>query len=73
MKWNYKVGDKVEVGDQICEVETDKATLGFELQDPGYIAAILVPEGTKGVQVGKVSYSLRNDLEFSKADCCSSW
>jgi len=52
IKWNVKVGDHVVAGDAICDVETDKATLGFEVQDEGYIAAILVPEGTKGVAVG---------------------
>lgn len=29
--------------------------MAFEVQDSGYIAAILVPEGTKGVAVGKVT------------------
>jgi len=54
VKWNFKEGDKIDVGDQICDIETDKATLGFEMQDTGYIAKILVPDGTKGVKVGAV-------------------
>lgn len=29
-QWNVKEGDKVEVGDVICEIQTDKATVGFE-------------------------------------------
>jgi len=29
--------------------------MAFEVQESGYIAAILVPEGAKGVQVGKVT------------------
>lgn len=59
IKWNVKVGDKVGPGDQICDVETDKATLGFEMQDEGIVAAILVPEGTKGVKVGTVIFMRR--------------
>lgn len=54
MKWTKKEGDKVEPGDVICEVETDKATVGFEVQEEGYLAKILKPEGTKGVSVGEL-------------------
>lgn len=31
MKWLKKEGDKLEVGDVIADVETDKATVGFEV------------------------------------------
>lgn len=41
VKWNVKEGDHVDVGDSICEVETDKATVAFEATDKGYIAKIL--------------------------------
>lgn len=41
-KWNFKVGDKVEAGDILAEIETDKSTVGYELQDGGYIAGLLV-------------------------------
>lgn len=52
MKWIKKEGDALEAGDVIAEVETDKATVGFEVQDPGFLAKILVPEGTKDVPLG---------------------
>lgn len=38
----------------MCEIETDKATMGFETPEEGYLAKILIPEGTKGVPVGKL-------------------
>ncbi|KAK9158762.1 hypothetical protein Scep_005336 [Stephania cephalantha] len=52
-KWRKKEGDKIEVGDVICEIETDKATLEFESLEEGYLAKILVPEGSKDVPVGQ--------------------
>ncbi|KAB2010374.1 hypothetical protein ES319_D10G233800v1 [Gossypium barbadense] len=51
-KWTKKEGDKIEVGDIICEIETDKATLEFESLEEGYLAKILAPEGSKDVAVG---------------------
>ena len=44
-KWNVKEGDKVESGDVIAEVETDKATMEVEVFDDGTILKILVEEG----------------------------
>ena len=43
--WNVKEGDKVESGDVIAEVETDKATMEVEVFDAGTILKILVDEG----------------------------
>lgn len=51
-KYLKKIGDPITAGDVLCEVETDKATVGFEMQDEGFLAQILVPEGSKGVKVG---------------------
>nr|XP_043614968.1 dihydrolipoyllysine-residue acetyltransferase component 1 of pyruvate dehydrogenase complex, mitochondrial isoform X2 [Erigeron canadensis] len=52
-KWRKKEGDKIEVGDIICEIETDKATLEFESLEEGYLAKILAPEGSKDIAVGQ--------------------
>ncbi|XP_028090892.1 dihydrolipoyllysine-residue acetyltransferase component 1 of pyruvate dehydrogenase complex, mitochondrial isoform X2 [Camellia sinensis] len=52
-KWRKREGEKIEVGDVICEIETDKATLEFECLEEGYMAKILVPEGSKDVPVGQ--------------------
>ena len=48
-------GEKVEAGAVICDVETDKATVGFEVQEEGYLAKILLPAGSNDVGVGEVS------------------
>lgn len=50
-KWHVKAGDKIEPGQVIAEIETDKATMEVEAVDEGVIAEILVPEGSQGVKV----------------------
>lgn len=51
-KWLKKEGEAFKAGSIIAEVETDKATVGFEATDEGYLARILVPEGTADLPVG---------------------
>src|SRR5215210_265625 len=53
VKWHKKEGDKVKPGDEIVDVETDKATMPFEAADAGTLAHIAVREGEK-VAVGAV-------------------
>ena len=47
LKWLVKVGDKVDVGDPLAEVETDKATMEMVAFDDGTVGALYVEEGTK--------------------------
>ena len=47
-----KEGDKVNPGDILAEVETDKATVDFEMQESGFVAKLLVPEGAKDISIG---------------------
>uniref|UniRef100_A0AC34QQA1 Dihydrolipoamide acetyltransferase component of pyruvate dehydrogenase complex n=1 Tax=Panagrolaimus sp. JU765 TaxID=591449 RepID=A0AC34QQA1_9BILA len=54
VSWAKKEGDKLSEGDLLCEIETDKATMGFEVPEEGYLAKILLPEGTKDVKVGRL-------------------
>jgi pyruvate dehydrogenase E2 component (dihydrolipoamide acetyltransferase) len=53
-RWLVKVGDTVNSGDVMAEIETDKATMEFEAVDEGVIAEILIEEGSEGVKVGAV-------------------
>jgi len=54
VKWLKKEGDKIEVGDILCDIQTDKATLGYESQEEGFLAKIIVPDDSKGVKLGEV-------------------
>ena len=49
--WLKKVGDKIEEGDILAEIETDKATMEFEAVDEGIIGQIIVAEGSENVKV----------------------
>merc|ERR1719352_1207508 len=43
--WLMGVGDKVDAGDMVLVVESDKADMDVETYEEGYIAKILVGEG----------------------------
>lgn len=47
VKWHKQVGDSVEIGDVIADIETDKATMEMEACDDGVITEILISEGGK--------------------------
>src|SRR5712671_6689050 len=53
VKWHKKEGDKVRAGEELADVETDKATMPMEAYESGVLAHIAVPEGQK-VKVGGV-------------------
>src|SRR3954463_2322477 len=44
-KWTKKEGDKIQPGDIIAEVETDKANMDFPLEEEGVLLKLLVKEG----------------------------
>lgn len=51
VSWKFEEGQAFQAGDVICEVETDKATVDFEMTDDGVLAKILVGTGNE-VAVG---------------------
>ena len=60
-KWFVKEGDKVEPGDLLAEIETDKATMEFEAVEEGIIEKLLVSEGTEGVKVNSAIATLSGE------------
>jgi pyruvate dehydrogenase E2 component (dihydrolipoamide acetyltransferase) len=61
VSWTKKVGDSVAPGDVLCEVETDKATMAWEAQEEGVVAAILLADGAREVPVGQPALVLVED------------
>ena len=49
-----KEGDHFKPGDILAQIETDKAPVDYEMQDEGYIAKLLFPEGAKDVKLGEI-------------------
>ncbi|XP_043268207.1 dihydrolipoyllysine-residue acetyltransferase component of pyruvate dehydrogenase complex-like [Venturia canescens] len=52
VKWIKRVGDPIQAGDALADIQTDKAVMTFEMDDDSVLAKIIVPEGTKDVKVG---------------------
>jgi pyruvate dehydrogenase E1 component beta subunit len=53
-RWHKKEGERVEPGDVLAEIETDKATMEVEAVDEGVLGKILVPDGAEGVKVNEI-------------------
>ncbi|MDP2436390.1 MAG: pyruvate dehydrogenase complex dihydrolipoamide acetyltransferase [archaeon] len=54
VQWKKAVGARVQPGDLLCIIETDKATIDFEAVEEGFLAAVLVKDGTRDVPVGSL-------------------
>ena len=55
------MGDAVAPGDVLASIETDKAVVDFEMQEEGFVAKLMYPEGTKDVELGKTVAILVED------------
>lgn len=53
VKWHKKEGEQVSSGDEVADVETDKATMPMEAYESGTLAYIAVKEGER-VAVGQL-------------------
>lgn len=53
VKWNKKIGDTIEPGDSLADIQTDKAVMTFEMDEDAILAKILVEEGSE-VTVGQI-------------------
>jgi pyruvate dehydrogenase E1 component beta subunit len=50
-KWLKREGERVEAGEILAEIETDKATMEIEAVETGVLSRILTPEGSERVAV----------------------
>src|SRR6478609_3858471 len=45
LQWLKQVGDEIAVGDELVEIETDKANMAYEADVAGILTEILAEEG----------------------------
>ncbi|MGH2923788.1 MAG: biotin/lipoyl-containing protein, partial [Solirubrobacterales bacterium] len=53
LKWLKEVGDEVAVGDELVEIETDKANMVYEADEAGTLSEIVADEG-ETLPIGQV-------------------
>jgi len=66
LSWMKKVGDEIAVGDEIVEIETDKANMAYESDVAGTLTEILAQEGETlpiGSPIAKVGDSDGSEKE----------
>ena len=51
--WKKSPGERIEAGDILCEIETDKAQMDFEASEDGYLVKVIREEGSREVAVGE--------------------
>ncbi|EER22015.1 MULTISPECIES: pyruvate dehydrogenase complex dihydrolipoamide acetyltransferase [spotted fever group] len=62
-RWLKKEGDKVNPGEVIVEIETDKATMEVEAVDEGILAKIVIPQNSQNVPVNSLIAVLSEEGE----------
>ena len=74
VKWHKNVGDQVENGDTLAEIETDKATMELENFEDGFLLKIIVQEGEEApigsplAIVGEEGESVEDVLDSNQED-----
>src|SRR4051812_30901038 len=70
VKWHKKEGDAVKAGDEIADIETDKATMPYEAPEAGTLAHVAVKEGQKapvGALIAVLATGKENPADVKKS------
>lgn len=63
ISWRVQPGDQISVGQVLCEIETDKATMDFESPDAGRLARIVAQEGEPVAVKGLIALFADSDAD----------
>ncbi|XP_066591922.1 dihydrolipoyllysine-residue acetyltransferase component of pyruvate dehydrogenase complex-like [Prorops nasuta] len=73
VKWLKKEGEKIEPGDAIADIQTDKAVITMEYDDEGILAKIIIQEGAKDIKVGQlIALTVEPDEDWKSVELPSS-
>lgn len=65
--WKAQPGTELKAGDVICEIETDKASVGFEMQENCVLAKILVEAHAPETAVGQpIALTVEDAAAYAK-------
>ncbi|WP_330202814.1 dihydrolipoamide acetyltransferase family protein [Cyanobacterium sp. Dongsha4] len=67
VSWEKQPGDKVEKGETVVVVESDKADMDVESFYSGYLATILVPAGSQAPVGDAIAYIAETEAEIEEA------
>lgn len=62
-RWLKAEGEQLRAGDVLCQIETDKAVVDYEMQDDSVLAVVALPEGAADIPVGAVLAYTVADME----------
>jgi len=65
LSWKVKEGDHIKVGQIICEIETDKATIEYESPEAGRLARIVAHENEAVPIKQPIAFLADNDADVS--------
>ncbi|MBF8247176.1 MAG: pyruvate dehydrogenase complex dihydrolipoamide acetyltransferase [Rickettsia sp.] len=60
-KWLKKEGDKINAGDLLAEIETDKAVMELEALEEGILFKILISEGAENIKINRAIAVLKEE------------
>ena len=63
VSWKVTEGDQIEVGQIICEIETDKATIEYESPEAGRLARIVAHEDETVPVKQPIAFLADNDAD----------
>jgi glycosyltransferase involved in cell wall biosynthesis len=53
VSWEKNEGDEIEVGDVLCEIQTDKSVVAYEATEEGFLGKILNKNEKKSIKIGE--------------------